>query len=173
MLLLLFFLVLLMAASYGLSWLIDQPGSIVLDWGGYHVETSLLVGAAALLASVAALIVLWAIVGFVIRMPWRVSQRSQERRRDKGYKALSRGIIAVGVGDAAAAKRAAREADKCLNSEPLTRLLKAQAAQLEGDRKSAETAFHEMTLFPETRLLGLRGLHIEARRRNDVEAAHH
>ena len=28
-----------------------------------------------------------------------------------------------------------------------------------------------MTLFPDTKLLGLRGLHIEARRRNNAEAA--
>jgi HemY protein len=52
-------------------------------------------------------------------------------------------------------------------------LLKAQAAQLAGDRTATDAAFSDMVQRPATRLLGLRGLHIEAQRRGDQEAAHH
>ena len=55
--------------------------------------------------------------------------------------------------------------------EPLTLLLGAQAAQLSGDRASAERAFHVMADRDDTRLLGLHGLYIEAQRRDDPVAA--
>jgi HemY protein len=50
-------------------------------------------------------------------------------------------------------------------------LLKAQAAQLKGDRASARRAFEAMLDRPETELLGLRGLFLEAKRGNDHDAA--
>jgi HemY protein len=169
----LLFIVALAALAYALEWVIDQPGSLTLDWAGYHIDTSIPVAVGAILLTVAALILLWALVSAVIGLPGRLREGTIGRRREKGFRALSRGIIAVGAGDSAAARKAAQEAEKHLPAEPLAQYLKAQAAQLEGDRTKAEAAYHEMTLTPETKLLGLRGLHIEARRRDDVEAAHH
>ena len=58
-----------------------------------------------------------------------------------------------------------------LPNEPLTALLKAQAAQLKGDRASARRTFQAMLDRPETELLGLRGLFLEAKRGNDNDAA--
>ncbi|HRK23703.1 MAG TPA: tetratricopeptide repeat protein, partial [Beijerinckiaceae bacterium] len=55
-------------------------------------------------------------------------------------------------------------AERLLGREPMTLLLKAQAAQLAGDRPAAEQAFSRMLETDETRLLGLRGLFVEARR---------
>jgi HemY protein len=173
MLLLLIFIAALGVLTIGLHWLVEQPGSIMLDWGGYHVEMSILVGVAALIGAVAAIILAWAIIVYFFQAPARLKRGTKSRRREKGYQALSRGIVAAGAGHVAEARKAAKEAAKYLAKEPLTYLLKAQVAQLEGDRVAAETAFHEMTLLSETRLLGLRGLHIEAKRRKDVEAAHH
>ncbi|QGM46928.1 heme biosynthesis protein HemY [Methylocystis heyeri] len=169
----LLFIVALAALAYGLEWVIDQPGSLTLDWGAYHIDTSIPVAVGAVLLLAAGLILGWTILSAVFRLPFRLREGSIGRRREKGFRALSRGIIAVGVGDAASARKAAAEAERQLPDEPLAQYLKAQAAQLEGDRRKAEAAFHEMTLAPETKLLGLRGLHIEARRRDDVEAAHH
>jgi HemY protein len=53
----------------------------------------------------------------------------------------------------------------------LTALLRAQTAQLRGDRDAARRAFESMLDRPETQLLGVRGLFLEATRRNDTEAA--
>src|SRR6266702_3775868 len=52
-------------------------------------------------------------------------------------------------------------------------LREAQAEQLAGDRAGAETAFREMAQHADTRLLGLRGLYVEAQRRDDFGAARH
>jgi uncharacterized membrane-anchored protein len=91
--------------------------------------------------------------------------------RSDGYAAVSRGMVAVGAGDQRNARRYADDAQKLLGSEPLALLLKAQAAQMAGDRTSAEGAFKQMLDEPETRVLGLRGLFVEARRKGDAAAA--
>jgi HemY protein len=58
-----------------------------------------------------------------------------------------------------------------LPRDPLALLLRAQTAQLNGDRAGAENAFRAMAERADTRLLGLRGLYVEAQRRNDAVAA--
>jgi HemY protein len=55
--------------------------------------------------------------------------------------------------------------------DPLALLLHAQSAQLAGDRGAARQAFRAMTEREDTRLLGLRGLFIEAQRADDPVAA--
>ena len=100
-----------------------------------------------------------------------MSFAAKARRREKGYAALSGGMAAVGSGDARTATRLAAEARKHLGDAPLTKLLRAQAAQLSGDRAGAAAAFRDMLDHPQTHALGLRGLHIEARRAGDHQAA--
>jgi len=169
----LFFILLLAALSYGLEQVIDQPGSVAIDWGPHHVDASIPVAAAALLLVVAAVVLVWALLSGTLRIPQRLRQSSRWRRREKGFDAVTKGIVAAASGDAAAARNAAKAAEKLLPDEPLVHYLKSQAAQIEGDFGKAEAAFQQMTLQPATRLLGLRGLHIQAQRRADAEAAHH
>ncbi len=168
---LLLFLAALALAAYGLTWLAENPGDVTLAWRGVEYNTSLMV-ALSVVAGLAILLALaWGVVRFVFRIPSLVSLAAKARRREKGYAALSRGMVAVGSGDARAASRHAAEARKHLGDEPLAKLLRAQAAQLAGDRAGAAAAFREMLDHPETHALGLRGLHIEARRSGDSEAA--
>ena len=169
----LFFLVGLIALALGLAWLIDRPGDVTLNWQGYRIETSFLVGLGILLALAAALAVAWKIFSSVLRFPSSMSAVSRARRREKGYAVLSRGIVAVGSGDARLAGKAAALVEKLLPDEPLALLLRAEAAQLTGDYRAVEAAFREMTRRDHTRLLGLRGLHAQAHRRGDLELAHH
>ena len=166
------FLAVLAAVAFGLSWMADRPGEIVLTWQNIRIEMSLLVGIGAICVLALLVSLAWAIFRFVFRIPSLLSLASKARRRNKGLAALSRGMIAAGSGDARQARRSADEAARHLPHEPLALLLKAQAAQLSGDRSGAETAFTAMLDRPETRLLGLRGLHVEARRRGDDVAAH-
>ena len=168
---LLLFLAALALAAYGLTWLAENPGEVALTWRGVEYDVSLMV-ALGVVAGLAILLALaWGVVRFVFRIPSLVSLAAKARRREKGYAALSRGMVAVGSGDARAASRHAAEARKHLGDEPLAKLLRAQAAQLAGDRAGAAAAFREMLDHPQTHALGLRGLHIEARRSGDHEAA--
>ena len=156
---------------WGLSWLADNPGTVSLDWRGAHNDLSVMRAFGWLAAFAAAVLVVGGLLRFVIGVPGAIARASRARSREKGMAALARGMIAVGAGDAAEARRHAAEADRRLGDEPLTRLLRAQAAQLSGDRAGAAAAFHDMLESEETRLLGLRGLHIEARRAGESDAA--
>jgi HemY protein len=84
-------------------------------------------------------------------------------------------MIAAGAGDAELARRMTKQASKLLSSdqEPLIKLLDAQAAVLERRNDEARAKFEEMSNDPETRLLGLRGLYLEAERLGEREAARH
>jgi len=89
----------------------------------------------------------------------------------RGYRAVSQGLVAVGSGDARAARKFTDEAKRIAPAEPLTLLLSAQTAQLSGDREGAAATFQQMAGRDDTKLLGLHGLFIEARRRGDPAAA--
>lgn len=167
----LLYLALLCLAALGLAWLADHPGQVGVTWGGYRVETSLMVAMGAVVALAIVLALIWGVIRFVFRIPSIVALANRARRREKGFAALSHGMVAVGSGDARAAARHAAEAHRLIGGEPLTQLLRAQAAQLAGDREGAERAFRDMLHGAHTHALGLRGLHIEARRRGDHEAA--
>ena len=167
----LLFTLAVVAAAAGLAWLADRPGTINIEWLGYQIETSAFVGTLAVGLLVVLLIALWALLRYVFTRPAAIAAHVRERRRQQGYDALSRGLLAIGVGDRALAQRYAGIAGRNLPREPLTALLRAQAAQLKGDRGAARRAFEAMLDRPETELLGLRGLFLEARRSNDNEAA--
>ncbi|MEH3118933.1 MAG: heme biosynthesis protein HemY [Methylorubrum populi] len=165
------FLALLAVAAYGAVWIADHPGTVTVVWNGYEIGMSLAIALTGVLAAAIVIGLIWAIVSGVIGLPASISRSTRERRRDKGLASLSRGMIAVGSGDPLAARRHAGDAERLLGSQPLTLLLKAQAAQISGDRDAAEHAFQRMADDPETRVLGLRGLFVEARRREDEGAA--
>ncbi|SFG27112.1 heme biosynthesis protein HemY [Methylobacterium gossipiicola] len=165
------FLALLAVAAYGATWIADHPGTVTIVWSGYEVVISLAIALIGVLIAAIVVGFIWAIVRGFITLPETLVRGSRERRRAKGYSALSRGMVAVGSGDPMAARRHANDAERLLGSEPLALLLKAQAAQISGDREAAESAFQRMVDDPETRVLGLRGLFVEARRREDDVSA--
>ncbi|HSI39456.1 MAG TPA: heme biosynthesis HemY N-terminal domain-containing protein [Xanthobacteraceae bacterium] len=165
------YLLALAALAAGIAWLADRPGEVMIVWQGWRIETSVMVAGAAVLAAMALAILLWGLLRLLLRSPDIVALALRNRRRSKGWSAVSRGLVAVGSGDLTGARRAAADAQRLIGSEPLARLLAAQAAQLAGDAGKAEAAFRTMADAPATRLLGLRGLHVEARRRGDANAA--
>jgi len=165
------FLVSVALIAWGFAWVADRPGDVAVTWLGYHIETSAMVAALAIGALMVVLMLLWTILRGILRSPEQVSLFFRHRRAVKGYLALTRGLIAIGAGDLKLARRAADDAARLSPGDPLTLLLAAQSAQMAGDRTGAERAFREMTRRDDTKLLGLRGLYIEAQRRDDHHAA--
>ena len=94
------YFLLLIALAFGLAWLVDRPGEILLNWQGYRVKTSVLVALGVVLALALLLTIIWNLLRFFFGLAPSLSRATQTRRREKGYAALSRGIIAVGMGDA-------------------------------------------------------------------------
>jgi HemY protein len=168
----LLFLLALGALVLGAAWLVDRPGQIVLDWQGHRVTTSLVVGLGVLVGGAALVVLAWSVLRLLLGLPGYVAISSRARRRERGYSAISRGMIAVGAGDTQTARLAAMEAQKLLRDEPLTLLLRAQVAQLSDDRERTDAVFKQMAERKDTRLLGLRGLHAEAQWRGDTAKAY-
>ena len=167
----LFFILFVIAAALGLAWLADRPGSVTVEWLGYQIETSAFVGVLSVAVFVLALILIWAVLRYIWTRPSAVAAHMRERKQKQGFDALSRGLVAIGVGDRTQAQRYAGIAQRNLPREPLTALLRAQAAQLKGDDAAARRAFEGMLDTHETELLGVRGLFLEAKRAGDESAA--
>lgn len=172
---LLAFLIVVFALGLGFAWLADRPGDMVVTFNGYQYQVSLMVAAVAIVAVVAAVMIAWWLLKSLWNSPYTISRYFRVRRRDRGYQALSTGMIAAGAGDGALARKKTKEAAKLIRSdqEPLIHLLEAQASLLEGDHEGARQKFESMLDDPEMRLLGLRGLYLEAERLGDRNAARH
>ncbi len=173
----LIYLIILAALAFGLAQIADLPGALSIKWPwsplyGKTIEVAPIVGLTIVLAGFFAFYLIVVLLRFILRIPSIMSFTARARRQNKGVAAVSRGMIAAGAGDARAAERASREALKLLGPTPLALLLQAQSAQLAGNRQSAEQAFKQMTENPETRVIGLRGLYLEARRAGNDQAAH-
>jgi len=167
------FLVGVAVVAAGLGWLADRPGELVVEWQGYQIETSVFRAIVLLVALVVALLVASSLLRHLWHSPAAVGNLLSKRRQKLGIEALSSGMIALGAGDRAAAMRSAIQARKSLPNEPLTHLLRAQAAQLTGDRTTARRIFEAMLASPDTEQLGLRGLFLEAQRIGETVAARH
>lgn len=166
------YLFLILAGLSALAiWLADNPGDLVMHWRGYEIKTSFVIGLGLLVGVAFVVLFAYRLTSAILTSPQGVAAMLAERRRAKGFSALSRGMVAVAAGDAQEARRYAGQAHKLLDAPPLTLLLAAQAAQLEGDEQAASGYFKAMLEAPETSLLGLRGLFIQARRAGDREAA--
>jgi HemY protein len=92
-------------------------------------------------------------------------------RHNRGHSALSRGLVAAAAGDGPQASRYALKARALLGEQPLSLLLAAQAARLAGDAEAQSNAWTTMLRRNDTAALGLRGLFVQAMRRDDLALA--
>jgi len=165
------FLLLIALAAAGAAWVDDQAGTVVLSWSGWRVEATIPVFALALGAVAVTAVLAWSMLRALWRAPERVRRSRRERRHARGRHAITQGLLAIGHGDSDAARGHAKVANRYAAQDPLALLLHAQSAQLDGDRAGAQRAFRAMAEREDTRLLGLRGLFVEAQRADDPVAA--
>ncbi|HTO30329.1 MAG TPA: heme biosynthesis protein HemY [Pararhizobium sp.] len=169
----LFYVLFVLVLGAGFAWLADRPGELSLIWQGQRIEMSLMVAATLLASLISAILVVVWLLRVVWLSPHSISRYFRARKRDRGYQALSTGLIAAGAGDSALARKMTARTRGLLSAdqEPLIHLLEAQTALIEGKYDDARKKFELMADDPETRDLGLRGLYLEARRLGANEAA--
>jgi len=169
---LVFWFAVLVAITFGVTWLADSPGEVSIVVRGVRIETQSI--GLAVLALGLLFVVIWIVWGlfkWLIGRPSAFGGFFSRRREKKGRQALSTGLVAIGAGDDIAARKAAVTAARLLPDDPLAQLLSAQSAQQQGDSARVKQVYREMTKAPDTKLLGLRGLFTEARREKNIEAA--
>jgi HemY protein len=165
------FLILIALAAWGAAWIADQAGDVTVTWSGYRIERTIGEFVLTLGIVIVMAMLIWSVLLALWRTPARIRRSRHERRHARGRHAITHGLLAIGHGDAAAARMHADVAKRHASHDPLTLLLHAQSAQLDGDREGAHAAFTAMAEREDTRLLGLRGLFIEAQRADDALAA--
>ena len=85
----------------------------------------------------------------------RYFDRNRERR---GFAALTDGMMALASGEGRLAMQKAIRAEKLLHKPHLTALLTAQAAELAGDARRADSAYRLLLADDRTRFIAVRGL---------------
>jgi len=167
----LFYLLLAAAVAVFAGWVTRIPGTVSLEWHGYHVESSMAVLILAIALLIVIVLVVYRLWAGLMHAPGSWMRGHRDRRQKRGYDALSKGLVAIAAGDTAAATKQAHRAMTLVDDRPLTLLLSAQAAQLQGDDQSATQYFKAMRQETSTEFLGVRGLLTQAlKRHDDVEA---
>lgn len=148
-----------------------NPGSFTAQWFGYEVQAPVALLAVAFALVLVATVVVWRLWHALVAAPRRLRARRRERRRTEGYRALTKGMVALAAGDADAAMHHAKAARTRLDNPPLTLLLEAQAAALRGNDDAARQWFEQMLARPETEFLALRGLLSQAMKTDNLPEA--
>ncbi len=157
--------------GYGVYWLANRPGTIDISWQGWIIETTVGFATACLIILVIITAVVYHWWRRLISLPKIVRKYHKEQQKNRGFQAVTRGLIAVAAGDDITANRQAKKASVLLHDQPLTQLLSAQAALMKGDQSSAKEHFTALLENPEGAFFGLRGLLTNALQRGDTAEA--
>jgi HemY protein len=149
----------------------EHEGAVSVEWWGYRIDTSTSVVLLGLALAMAASALLYRVWRALVTAPRRWRRARALRRRERGYRALTLGLVAAAAGDRAEAQRQSRRTDALLAGQPLALMLGAQAAQLGGDAAGARRLYDQMLAHPDTAFLGLRGLIAAALDAGDHRAA--
>ena len=82
MLRLIAYLIAIALAATGLSWLADRPGSLVVNWQGYEIETSVFRAIVIFALVVALSILVWSAISYVWSSPASLGRFLNRRRAD-------------------------------------------------------------------------------------------
>lgn len=167
-----FFYILVIAGfSYGLSLIADMDGKLIIQWPGGEIQPSLMQAVLVFVALLILVLFIWTLFRIVMSSPEAFTRYLSGKKKKKGIDALSSGLIALGSGDDIMAQRYAMQAKKTLPNDPMTLMLRAQAAELKGDIQQASKLYESMLAASDTELFGLRGLYLLALQQNEIEAA--
>lgn len=171
MLRLLVYITLLLVAAIGLARLADVPGEVSIQWMGWQIDTSLMFLCFTVGVLIIGVFLCYRIIDSLVHFPSRYSQARRLEHHERGLSVLTEAFAALAVSDYAIARKLTRRADRLLGSPPITHLLAAQLARIEGDSADATAHLKPLLEHKETRFLAARGLLDEARRNGDMEKA--
>ncbi|HEY2068350.1 MAG TPA: heme biosynthesis HemY N-terminal domain-containing protein [Rhizomicrobium sp.] len=159
----------------GIAWVADRQGELVFVIGSYEARATASVAIGLVVLFTALVVFLTRIIVLILSGPDAFSRWTGARRNRRGNLAIAQGLVAAAAGDSAEARRFAQRAEQLIGPlgvvAPLSLLLAAQAAQLDGDEMAQGKAYRAMLAHPETEFLGLRGLFMQAMRREDGNEA--
>lgn len=155
----LWFLVQLFVIVVAAVWLLEQPGSLIIEFLDYKVTASFGIGLLVLAALILIAITVYKVLNGIVSIPKVLSRYKNESARQRGYRAMTRGFVAVAAGNAKDATKFSKETRRFLpNEQGLPLLLEAQAARLRGEEGKAKEIFRELLKDRDAAFFGIRGL---------------
>lgn len=171
MLRVLLFIAALLIAGIVLSSIADIPGVVAIEWLGWYVETSIFFLMVVIGALFIVLFILYRLLDGILGFPRRFRRTRRLENYERGLSVLTEALAALSVSDTATAKKLNRRAEKLLGTPPITHLLAAQLARLEGDNAGAAAHLKPLLEHKETRFLAARGLLEHARKNGEIDKA--
>lgn len=155
----------------GDSYIIAQQGTDAtpVPIGAYKVSMQFAV--LAVIGFIAAILVLWNVLRFLLDLPTRIRTGASRRKRGQALEAMEDAMIAASAGDADKARKKAARAKALIDRPALGSIVAAQAAEVAGDTSEAKSHYEAMLGDARTRRVGLRGLAQLASSRGDHSAA--
>lgn len=149
-------LLFLAVAGFAAVWAADHPGSVVIHWLNYQIETS--AAFLVLLAIIAAwlFVYLYAAVTSVTNIPRQYAMRQQLKHYDQGLKELTYSVAALASSDLNSAEKHAFKARKMLGQTPMGLLISAQISKSRGDEERTRALLDEMLGHKETKQIANR-----------------
>ena len=144
---------------------------MLIEWQGYEIQISLFIALVALTALLGMIVFFWSVLRQILSSPAAIGRHFRRKRQKKGLDSLTGGLIAIGSGDRVMATKFAGQAKRSLPNDPMTQILRAQAAALSGDDATARRIFESMLAAKETEQMGLRGLYLAALEQQELGAA--
>lgn len=172
------FIVLIALLALGASWLTDSSGGIRIAAAGMEFTLGPLQAVIALLVLIVAIWLAIRVVGLLVAFfrflagdETALSRYFDRNRERKGFQALTEGLLAVASGEGKLAMAKARRAEKLLDRPALTNLLMAQAAETQGDTRTATEVYKRLLSDDRTRFVAVRGLMKQKLAEGDSETA--
>ena len=172
------FIALVAAASYAAIYLLELEGGVRIVMAGQEFNLTPLTAVIALIVLIVAIWLLLKLASLVIALlrfingdETALSRYFDKNRQEKGYLALSEGMMALASGEGELAMRKAHRAEKYLCKPALTNLITAQAAEMSGDRAKAEEVYKRLLKNEKTRFVGVRGILRQKLSEGDTETA--
>lgn len=152
-------------------WVAERPGRVVFDWMDYRIETSVGVVVFAVV-----LLMVFSAYGYrfwrsIVTMPSWFKRYQEAKTKEKGYAALTKGLVAVAAGDTKVALKHSKRASKLIPQVSLTKLLGAQSALMNNEHDKAQKQFYELIKDKEASFFGVRGLLTQTIRQGDHDKA--
>lgn len=159
------FIILVAATSIGAIYLMELQGGVRIELAGQEFNLTPIMAFIALISLVFLVWLFLKLAGLLVAIAKLIngdetalSRYFQKNRQEKGYRALSEGILALASGEGDVAIAQARKAEKFLKKPALTNLITAQAAEMSGDRRQAEEVYKRLLQNEKTRFVGVRGI---------------
>ncbi|MCE2927458.1 MAG: hypothetical protein LW823_07455 [Rickettsiales bacterium] len=155
---LLLWLGLIAALGAGAAWVADHPGHVTMHWSGYRIDTSIAFLIAIFALGIFIFAYLYILARALVLMPVNFSRRRQVSCYQQGLSELTYSVAALAASDIKNAQSHTQKAEKLLGQTPLTLLLSAQIARLQGDDTKTQALLTKMLEHKETEYLAAQSL---------------